>query len=52
MQFDNEGETLTEEKNDKGMLYAFSCIYRGTSGTSKLRAIGDINSKLCQNTSV
>ena len=24
---------LTEEKNDKDMLYAFSCIYHGSSGT-------------------
>ena len=33
MQLDNKGKALTEEKNDKDMLYAFSCIYPRTSGT-------------------
>ena len=33
MQLGNEGKTLTEEENDKDMLYAFSRIYHGTSGT-------------------
>ena len=32
MQLSNEGKTLTEEENDKDMLYAFSCIYHGTLG--------------------
>ena len=27
IQFGNEGKTPTEEKNDRDMLYAFSCIY-------------------------
>ena len=26
LQLGDEGETLTEEKNDRGMLYAFTCI--------------------------
>ena len=29
----NEGKTLTDEKNDKDMSHAFSCIYHGTTGT-------------------
>ena len=30
IQLGNEGKTLTEEKNDKDMLCAFSRIYHGT----------------------
>ena len=28
IQFGNEGKTPKEEKNDRDMLYAFSCIYK------------------------
>ena len=32
IQLGDRGKTLTEGKNDKDMLCAFSCIYHGTSG--------------------
>ena len=41
IQLGNEGKTLTEEESDKDLLYAFSSIYNGTSGTCFLFLILD-----------